>query len=118
MDTTKHLIDKLNRITDAWKAQFHPPYIEDEDWDQYLKIPPDLPLVWTVENGILFLDSVWICPVKYICQDKLDEAPEWVNPVAMEIDLIGGSLNIIITKWMGEYSIAGVERSVVSPVRM
>jgi hypothetical protein len=37
----------------------------------------------------------------------------WVNPVAMEIDLDGGTLDIIITKWMGKYSISGVERVVV-----
>lgn len=106
------LIEKLNRITEAWKAQFQFPY--EEYWTpEHFKIPPDLPLVWTVEDGILFLDNVWIAPVKYICTDKLDEAPKWVNPITMEIDLVGGSVNIIITKWMGKYSIAGVERIVV-----
>ena len=50
------LIEKLNCITAAWKAQFEPSPREDEGWDQYLKTPPDLPLVWKVEDGILFLN--------------------------------------------------------------
>lgn len=112
MEEHKILIEKLNRITAAWKAQFYPPY--QEGWTpEHFKVVPDLPLQWKVEEGILYLDNVWICPINAIRQDSLDEAPEWVNPVAMEIDLNGGSLNIIITKWMGEYAIAGVERTVV-----
>lgn len=108
------LIEKLNRITDAWKAQFHPPY--HEGWTpENFQEPPDLPLVWKVEDGILFLDNVWICPVKFIRQENLEEAAAWVNPVTMEIDTIGGTLDIIITKWMGEYSIAGIERAISYP---
>lgn len=109
----KSLIEKLNCITDAWKAQFQSPCIEDQDWDHYLQTPPDLPLVWKVEDEILFLDNVWIAPVKCIKQEHLEQAAEWVNPVTIEIDLIDGSLDIIITKWMGKYSISGVERTVV-----
>ena len=88
--------------------------IAEEYWaPSHFDTPSDLPLVWTVEDDILYLDNVWICPVKYIRQNSLDEAPMWVNQVAMEIDLYGGTLDIIITKWMGKYSIAGVERTVV-----
>lgn len=106
------LIEKLNCITDAWKAQFEPPY--SEFWTpEHFQTPPELPLVWTVEDGILFLDGVWIAPVKFIKPENLEQAAEWVNPVTMEIDLIDGSLDIIITKWMGKYSISGVERTVV-----
>lgn len=112
MSDNKVLIEKLNSITDAWKAQFQPRY-EAHRMPKHFETPPDLPLVWTVEDDILYLDDVWICPVKYIRQNSLDEAPMWVNPVAMEIELTGGSLNIIITKWMGKYSIDGVERAVV-----
>ena len=56
-------------------------------------VPPDLPLVWKVEDGMLFLDDVWITPIKYLVQDKLDEAVEWVNPVVIELELIGGSVD-------------------------
>lgn len=112
MSDNKVLIEKLNRITDAWKAQFQAPH--EEYWTpSHFDTPPDLPLVWTVADDIPYLDNVWICPAKYIRQNSLDEAPMWVNPVAMEIELDGGTLDIIITKWMGQYSIAGVERTVV-----
>lgn len=104
------LIAKLNRIAETWKAQFQPPY--EVHWTpKHFKIPPDFPLVWTIENGILFLDNVWIAPVKFIRTDKLNEALEWVNPVTMEIDLVGGTVNIIIRKWMDKYSIAGVRKN-------
>ena len=112
IDHTEVLIKKLNCISNAWKAQFYPPY--DEYWTpEHFQTLPDLPLIWKAEDGILFLDDVWIAPVKYIYQENLEQAAEWVNPVAMEIDLIGGHLDIIITKWMGKYSIAGVERAIV-----
>lgn len=93
------LIEKLNRITAAWKAQF--------------PVPPDLPLAWKVEDELLFLDNVWITPVKYIKQESLEEAVAWVNAIAMEIELLNGTLDIIITKWKGKYAIDGVERTVV-----
>ena len=99
MDSNNALIEKLNRLSHAWKAQY--------------PVPPELPLAWKVEDGMLFLDDVWITPVKYLVQDKLDEAVEWVNPMVIELDLVGGSIDIVITKWMGEYSISGVERTVV-----
>lgn len=98
MDSEK-IIRKLERISDTWKAQ-HP-------------VSPELPLAWKVEDGMLLLDDVWIVPIKYLVQDQLDEAVEWINPVAIELELIGGSVDIIITKWMGKYEISGVERTVV-----
>ena len=107
------LIRKLNCITDAWKDQFDFSHSKNKDRDPYLQTPPDLPLVWKVEDGILFLDDVWITPIKYIKQENLAEAPQWVNPLAMEIDLTDGSLNVIITKWGDQFSISGVERVIV-----
>ena len=106
----KIIIEKLNRISDAWKAQFQPPY--KEGWGpEDFGTPPDLPLIWKIEDGILFLDDVWIAPIKFLCLETLDEAPTWVC-TAMELDLIDCSLDIVITKWRGKYSIAGIERAV------
>ena len=64
----KTVIEKLTRISDAWKAQFQPPY--KEGWEPVEgETPPDLPLVWSIQDGILFLDDVWITPVKFLRQD-------------------------------------------------
>jgi len=103
------LIEKLNMITDAWKAQFQAPY-SDFEGPEHFERP--LPLVWRVEDGILFLDDVWVAPIRYLRMDGLEQAAEWVNPVSMEIPLIDGSLDIIITKWMGEHAISSVERAI------
>ena len=99
MTENKILIEKLKQISNAWKAQY--------------PLPPELPLVWKVEDGMLFLDDVWIAPIKYLIHDKLGKAVAWVNPLAIELELIGGTVDIIITKWMGQYAITGVERTVV-----
>lgn len=105
------LIEKLNRISDAWKAQFQPPY--EEHWTpEHFKTLPNLPLVWRVETGILFLDDIWICPVKYIRQDSLGEAADWVNPATIQLELSDCMLDIFIYKEFGEYTIAGVERAI------
>lgn len=105
----KTIIEKLTRVSDAWKAQFQHPY--EEGWEPVEgETLPDLPLVWSIQDGILFLDDVWITPVKFLRQDTLDEAPQWVS-TAMELDLIDCSLDIVITKWRGKYSIAGIERA-------
>lgn len=112
------LIEKLNRITEAWKAQFHPPY--QEGWTpEHFKTVPDLPLAWSVRGGLLYLDHVWICPVKFIRQEKLEEAAAWVNPVTIQLLLTDSHLDIFIYKELGEpnYRIAGIERAISYPQR-
>lgn len=107
----KALIEKLNRITDAWKAQFQPPYQKGWTPKNFKKVP-ELPLVWSVRDGILYLDHVWITPVAFLNQERLDEAVEWVAPLTIELDLTDCTLDIYIYKDFSDYRIAGIERSI------
>ena len=52
MDSNNALIEKLNRLSHTWKAQY--------------PVPPELPLAWKVEDGMLFLDDIWIAPIRYL----------------------------------------------------
>lgn len=49
---TESLIAKLDKLTTAWKTQ-HP-------------TTPSIPLVWRIEDGLLFLDDVFIAPLYLI----------------------------------------------------
>lgn len=107
------LLDKLATISTSWKAQFHEPY--NKYWSpERFGTPPDLPLEWTVdEDGMLSLDGIWLCPAKQVNYAKLDDGI-FITPSTMELDLYDSCLTIIITKFVGEYRIAGVERMVYS----
>lgn len=111
------LIEKLNNISNAWKRQFEEP--GTTYWNRnHFGSAPDLPLEWTIdENGMLYLDSVWICPARYLDEAELVKEVDFVTPVSFEISLIDGTANIIISKYNGEYAIAGVERSVINCAR-
>ena len=115
---TETIIEKLNRISAAWKAQWEPPF--NENWgDEYFQVKPNLPLKWHADGGLLFLDAVWIAPTQYLKLEELDEAVAWVNPVVIQIPLYGGHLDIAITKDIGEtqYAISNIERIVVRDER-
>ena len=49
---TESLIAKLDKLTTAWKTQ-HP-------------TTPSIPLVWRIEDGLLYLDDIFITPVSHL----------------------------------------------------
>lgn len=107
------LIEKLNKISAAWKKQFEEPFTEHWNPSRFGSAP-DLPMKWSIDqNGILFLDNVWICPVRYIDEAELEMTAACVSPVSFTLDLTDGSVvTIIITKYAGKYAIRGIERYV------
>ena len=92
------LLQKLNAIADAWKAQ------------QPGKCTSGFHLEWTIEENILFLNGVWICPVKFILLEKLDDCIQSIGDVSIPIALRDSDLDIIIISEFGEYEISVIER--------
>lgn len=96
------MMDKLAAASAAWKAE-----VGGET---------NLPLVWSIdEDGVLFLDGVWIAPAKYLKLDGTDDEI-FVNWISIDIPVVDGSLTVIIVKRFGKHEIAGVERT-VSPLK-
>ena len=95
------LLQKLKEITVAWKA---------------LQISmghdPDIPLQWSIEDGILFLDGVWVCPVKFVSPEKLSNHDPYMDEVCISIGIQDGYVDIIVTKEFGEYGIHAIERHI------
>ena len=107
----ENLLKQLNRISDAWKAQFE----VSQGRTAWARMEassgkPDLPLVWSVQDGVLFLDGIWVAPVRFIDTTKLDACARQVQPVNFEVGLIDGSLDVIIIREYGEYRIHAIER--------
>ena len=95
------LLQKLNALTDAWKAL-----------QLSMGRNPDIPLRWSVEDRILFLDRVWICPVKFVSLEKLNNHALYMDEVCMSIALQNGDLDIIVIQEFGEYVIHAIERHI------
>ena len=49
---TESLLAALDRLATAWKSQ-HP-------------ITPSIPLVWRIEDGLLYLDDIFVTPVSHL----------------------------------------------------
>lgn len=92
------LIEKLNRLSDVWKAQY--------------QTPLDIPLRWSVVDGMVYLDDVWVAPVAFLKQESLDEAVEWVYDTTIQLELRDDMVDIKILKDFGVdlYVICCVER--------
>lgn len=110
MNPNQALIEKLNRLSDAFKAQFGKKE-GSRYFDKLLQEPFTLPLKWKIDaSGMLWLDNVWICPARYVRVEQLENI--YVNPVTMELPLYDCWINIIITKEFDKHEITGVERNV------
>ena len=106
------LITCLNTISVAWKEQFESPNSRGWAADELICLP-QLPLVWTVDKGILYLDEVWICPIEAVDIERSWDCWRYVDPYHLEIKLFGG--NIIIgfdEDEQGQWSIWNIERNV------
>lgn len=95
------LLQKLNALTDAWKAL-----------QLSMERNPDIPLQWSIEENILFLDGVWVCPVKFVSLEKLSDHDPYMDEVCMSIALQNGDLDIIVIQEFGEYVIHAIERHI------
>ena len=73
---------------------------------------PDIPLRWSVEDSILFLDGVWVCPVKFVSLEKLSNHDPYMDEVCMSIALQNGDVDIIVVQEFGEYVIHAIERHI------
>ena len=109
----ENLLEQLNRITDAWKAQFGGSQGRTA-WARAEASAgkPDLPLVWSIRDGVLFLDGIWVAPARFVDAAKLDTCARQVQPANITINLIDGSLDIIIIREFGEYRIHCIERHI------
>lgn len=95
------LLQKLNTLTDAWKTM-----------QVSLGYNPDIPLQWSVEDSILFLYGVWICPAQFISLEKLSNHDPSVDEICISIALQDGYVDIIIVKEHEGYMILTIERHV------
>lgn len=102
------LLNKLKGYSDAYKALFQPPY--DEHWtSEKFGEAPTLPLVWTVDAfGMLYLDGIWVCLVKYIAVEKLEPR---AHAAGFLLPLMDGWISIVIIKEFGKYKIVAMERT-------
>ena len=94
------LPEKLNAISAAWKAL---PVHGTE---------PDIPLRWSADSGMLWLDRVWIAPARYVDISRLDECARNVQEVNFEVPLEGELLEVIIIREFDKYEIHSIERHV------
>ena len=94
------LLKKLNELSAAWKAL--PAH----------GVEPDIPLKWSADSGMLWLDRVWIAPAKYVDVSRLDECIRNVQDVCFEIPMEHELFEIIIIREFGEYKIHCIERHV------
>ena len=95
------LLQKLNALTDAWKAL------------QFAKgHNPDIPLQWSIEENILYLDGVWICPTKFVSLEKLNNHDSYMDEVCISIAMQKGDVDIIVTQEFERYAIHAIERHI------
>lgn len=107
------MIEKLNALSNAWKQQFSGPH-GNRGMEKLLDATPDIPLKWEVDkDGMVLLDGIWVCPARCVNLERVDACAEWVNPVAMELPLTDGFMNIVIIHDHGRFEIYAMERQVV-----
>ena len=99
------LLARLTALSEAWKD------LKERTEGKR----PGVPLVWTVdEDGLLYLDGKWVCPVKYVGVDRLAkrELSSLVSDVTIVLPLTEGNMDLIILKEFEEYEFDIVERMV------
>lgn len=98
------LLSCLAALSEAWKD-----LIEKTEGER-----PDVPLLWSVNDGLLCLDGKWICPVEYADMGKLEdrELSSLVSAVTIVLPLTEGYMDLIITKELGRYEFSVIERRV------
>ena len=79
----KALLERLAALSAAYKAQFDN--------------PPEISLEWSIQDNILYLDGIRLCPVAAI--DTAGET-EWAQGMCLQ--LIDGRLDIIVDWPFGE----------------
>ena len=95
------VLQKLKEITNAWKAL------------QFVKgHNPDIPLQWSIEENILFLDGIWICPTKFVSLEKLNNHDLYLDEVCISIGIQNGYVDIIVTQEFEGYAIRVIERRI------
>lgn len=104
-NTDCELLARLTALSEAWKN------LKERTEGKR----PGVPLVWTVdEDGLLYLDGKWVCPVKYVGVDRLAkrELSSLVSDVTIVLTLTEGNMDLIILKEFEEYEFDIVERMV------
>jgi hypothetical protein len=71
------MIDRLNALGAAWKAQFDN--------------PPTLSLLWSLDAGVLALNGVGVCPAADLCPEGEEYDLEWLR-----LPLQTGYVDIVI----------------------
>lgn len=93
------ILGKMNAASALWKHTFN-------------VSPERIPLKWSIADQILYLDGIWICPVKYLATEELDEP--YMDPVCLGIGLVDGEADIIIIPDEGQLVIHMVVRRIRS----
>lgn len=76
---TNTIINRLEALSEAWKAQFDN--------------PPTIPLLWSIDaqTGVLSLDSVGVCPAA-----DIEPAGETYDVEVMSLPIQNGYVDIVI----------------------
>ena len=98
------LLSRLAALSEAWKD-----LIEKTEGER-----PDVPLSWSVDDGLLYLDGKWICPAKYVDVSELEdrELSSLVSYVTIILPLTDGSMDLIVIKEFENYEFSIIERRV------
>lgn len=111
MTEHEEILQKLEAISNAWKAQFITPAPQGTWGRRFQKnMVPDLLLKWDIANSIVFLDDIWIAPVDFIQIEQLEQNADYVQMSTIDLPLTDGDLNIMITEEQEKFEISVIER--------